>query len=326
MEIHLHVTRRHLVGFAAIAAAALGGVAYAAIPGPGGLLTACQLSSNGSLRLIDPSLPSGPLSRCTSNETQVQWNQQGQPGASGQDGKDGAGPTVTQLAAGDTHCSAGGASIADAAGGVAYVCNGATGQAGRPGRDGAPFSGTFTSPNGHFTLTVADGGVSIVGPDSAVSLPAAGGIVIHGGDIETVADDVETAVAHDETTTVGHDRTQVVGNDTATTIAHNRTESVGNDESVTIAGDRTVTVHKGDSVRVDLTRRVTVGGDELIQVSGGRSDHLGGLLALRASGGASILASSIDLNGMGGCKPAARQTDLVSSTQITTGSTTVCIG
>ena len=165
MEIHLQVRRRHLVVLAALAAAVIGGVAYAALPGAGGVLTACQLNSNGSLRLVDPSLSSGPLSRCTPNETQVQWNAQGQPGAPGANGKDGTSPTVAQLAVGDSHCPAGGASITDAAGNVAYACSGAAGQPGRPGKDGAPFDGTFTSPNGQFRLTVADGGVTIIGPD-----------------------------------------------------------------------------------------------------------------------------------------------------------------
>lgn len=310
MEIHLQVGRRHLVVPAVIAAAVLGGVAYAAIPDAGGAFTACRLDSNGSLRLIDPSLSSGPLSRCTANETQVQWNEQGQAGVS---------PTVVQLAAGDAHCSTGGASITDAAGAVAFVCNGAAGAPGQPGKDGAPFAGTFTSPNGQFTLTVADGGVTIVGPDSSISLPAAGGIRIQ-------ANDVTTEVAHDETTVVGHNRTVAVGNDQSTSIGHNRTDVVSNDESVEITGNRTETVHKGETIRVDRSRNAQIGLDDVLSVSGNRSEHVGAALQVQAAGAASIAGGLLSLGGAGGCNPAARVGDLVSPTAILTGSATVCIG
>lgn len=330
MDIRIHVGRRAVplvaVGIVLFAA---GGVAYATIQDSGGALTACRLNSNGQLRLIDPSASTGPLSRCTANETLVTWNQQGAAGpagAPGKDGKDGKSPTVAQLAAGDAHCAAGGASLTDASGTVAYVCNGAKGADGRPGKDGAPFDGTFTSPNGQFKLTVSDGGINIVGPDSTVSLPAGGGIFIIGGDIETVANNSTTQVAHDETTSVGHDRTETIGNDEATTVGRDRTRTVGRNEAITITGNRTETVHQGETITVDANRSTNVGGDDLIRVSGGRSDHIGGQLDLRASAGASVVATSIALNGMSNCKPAARVNDQVNSTQILTGSTNVCIG
>jgi hypothetical protein len=78
---------------ALIAAAILGGVAYATIPGDGSVFTACMLKNIGTIRLIDPSLPSSNLmSHCTSLEVQVSWNQKGQPGiagSAGTAGKDG---------------------------------------------------------------------------------------------------------------------------------------------------------------------------------------------------------------------------------------------
>ena len=299
---------------AVIAAAVLGGVAYAAIPDAGGVYTACKLNATGTIRLIDPSLGSSSLlSHCTALEARITWNQSGRPGVS---------PTVAQLAAGDSHCGgAGGASITDATGNVAYVCNGAAGQQGQqgqPGKDGAPFSGTFTSPNGQFTLTVADGGVSIVGPDSSVSLPAAGGITIRGGRVLLHADDFDTEVMHDASTFVGHDRVENVGNDDTRHIGGDRTEAVD--------GNDALTVHKAETLTVDRDRHLTVGGNDLVRISGGRSDDVSGLLSLRASGGASIQGSTIALNGMGACKPAARQDDFVNSIQILTGSPTVCIG
>ena len=37
-----------------------------------------------------------------------------------------------------------------------YVCSGV---AGVPGQDGQPFSGTFTSPNGVYSISVTDAGI-----------------------------------------------------------------------------------------------------------------------------------------------------------------------
>ena len=67
-----------------LAAAIAGGVAYATIPGDGKVFTACMAKNIGTIRLIDPSLPSGNLmSRCTSLEKEVSWNQTGTPGLPG---------------------------------------------------------------------------------------------------------------------------------------------------------------------------------------------------------------------------------------------------
>jgi type VI secretion system Hcp family effector len=68
-----------------------GGIAYAAIPDGGNVYTACMLKSTGTIRLIDPSLPSSNLmSHCTPLEQQLSWNQVGQPGAAGAKGATGA--------------------------------------------------------------------------------------------------------------------------------------------------------------------------------------------------------------------------------------------
>jgi hypothetical protein len=65
--------------------AVAGGVAYATIPDAAGVYTACKLNALGTIRLIDPALPSTSLlQHCnTSFETQISWNQQGQPGPQG---------------------------------------------------------------------------------------------------------------------------------------------------------------------------------------------------------------------------------------------------
>jgi len=228
MDIRIHLGRRAvLVLVLVLGLLAAAGVAYATIPDGGGVYTACKLNATGTIRLIDPSGPSSSLlSHCTVLESQITWNQKGQPG---DPGKDGSSPTVTQLQVGDSHCATGGgASITDAAGHVAYVCNGATGadgQPGQPGKDGAPFNGTFTSPNGQFTLTVADGGVTIAGPDSSISLPAAGGIVIN---------------ASKESTTVGGDRTESVGGSDSLDVRGNRTEHVS--ASLSIASSASASI------------------------------------------------------------------------------------
>lgn len=151
---------------AAVAAFAIaGGLAYAAIPDAAGVIHGCYRTSTddqkGQLRVVED-----PAS-CRSNELPIQWNQQGAPGLDGEDGADGAdgvSPTVARLAAGDPNCPAGGAAITDVAGTTAYVCNG------QDGADGSPFSGTFTSPNGQYSISVTDAGVTVASPDSSIQV------------------------------------------------------------------------------------------------------------------------------------------------------------
>ena len=169
--------RRLAISVVAMLAAA-GGIAYAAIPGAGNIYTGCMLKNVGTVRLIDSTLPSSNLmSHCTALETQISWDQQGQkgepgspglPGKNGADGVNGISPRVAQLPLHDSHCPAGGAAITDAAGATAYVCSGADGQS---GKDGQPFAGSFASPNGLFSLTVADSGIELEGPNATLSLP-----------------------------------------------------------------------------------------------------------------------------------------------------------
>lgn len=84
----------------AVGIVALGGVAYASIPSGRGVYTACY-TTNGSLRLIDPSLGSGNQhGHCIAREKQIQWNQAGQPGPQGATG--GAGLAGPAGAAGPT--------------------------------------------------------------------------------------------------------------------------------------------------------------------------------------------------------------------------------
>lgn len=153
-----------------------GGIAYAAIPDAGtGVYHACMLKNIGTIRIIDPD-----KQHCSASlETEITFNQrgpkgdqgiqgmQGPPGAPGRDGANGTSPTVAQLASGDSHCPAGGAAITDAVGTTAYVCSSQNGQA---GADGAPFAGTFTSPNGLYSISVADTGVTVLGPGASIGV------------------------------------------------------------------------------------------------------------------------------------------------------------
>jgi hypothetical protein len=146
-----------------------GGFAYAAIPDEAGVIHGCYRTSTddqkGQLRVVESA------ASCRSNELPIEWNVTGAPGAQGPagedgaDGADGTSPTVSQLGPGNGQCDNGGAAITDAAGTTAYVCSGANGQA---GADGDPFSGTFTSPNGQYSISVTDSGVSLASPDSSI--------------------------------------------------------------------------------------------------------------------------------------------------------------
>jgi hypothetical protein len=105
---HLRRRRWPVVCAALLASAtAAAGVAYAAIPDGSGVFTACEQTSNGSIRLIDPSLGSGShLGHCTAQETQVSWNEQGPTGPQGPTGAQGT-PGADGAAAGFSAASTG---------------------------------------------------------------------------------------------------------------------------------------------------------------------------------------------------------------------------
>jgi hypothetical protein len=129
------------------------GIAYASIPWAGNVYNACMLKGIGTIRLIDKSLPSTNLmSHCADKETEISWNQAGQPGPAGPAGQQGLkgdpGPPGTNGANGtngtsvttssepaDANCADGGVQLT-AANGVSYVCNGKDGTDGTSGVDG----------------------------------------------------------------------------------------------------------------------------------------------------------------------------------------------
>ena len=132
---------------AVVASALAGGVAWATIPDSSGVIQGCY-DSGGNVKVV-AALP------CPRGYTPFQWNQQGLKGDPGANGAPGASPTVSQLEPGDSNCPAGGAAITDAAGSTAYVCGGAK------GADGQSFAGTFTSPNGQYSINVTDAGITV---------------------------------------------------------------------------------------------------------------------------------------------------------------------
>lgn len=153
------MNRKRLLTVAAgavVAVAIACGIAYATIPGAGNVYSACMVKGVGTIRLIDKSLPSTNLmSHCTDKESEISWNQAGQPGpaglqgakgepgapgkdgangTSGTNGKDGVSVTSASEPAG-ANCVGGGVQLT-AANGVTYVCNGKEGADGKDGTDG----------------------------------------------------------------------------------------------------------------------------------------------------------------------------------------------
>ncbi len=89
------LARRPVVIAVAVAGLAVtgAGVAQASIPDSAQTYTGCMLNNVGTLRLIDPSLGShNPMGHCFGRETQVTWNQKGQPGDPGPTGPAGPRP------------------------------------------------------------------------------------------------------------------------------------------------------------------------------------------------------------------------------------------
>jgi hypothetical protein len=256
--------------------AAAAGIAYAAIPDSNGVYTACMLNKVGTVRLIDPSLPASNLmSHCTSVETTLTFNQQGPPGAAGspgapgKNGADGVSPTVSQLPNGDPNCGAGGAAITDAGGHTAYVCNGAD------GKDGQAFSGTFTSANGQFSITVDDTGIALAGPSNSIKLKPDGSVAALAG----TSFDVTSGGA-----------TELVSGTSLDLQSGGATSLVAGSSLNTTSGSATSL--NTDSLNVQTTKGATVTvGTSLNASVGGAANVLAGSLDLKATGTAILEAT-----------------------------------
>ena len=77
-----------------VTALVVGGIAYATIPGPNGVISGCYSNKTGALRVIDTS-----KTTCVAKtETQLEWNQKGATGANGSNGAPGASGVVSAQA------------------------------------------------------------------------------------------------------------------------------------------------------------------------------------------------------------------------------------
>jgi Collagen triple helix repeat (20 copies) len=178
------------------------GVAYATIPDGNGVYTGCMLNGVGTLRLIDPSLSSTDLkSHCTKFETQITWNEQGQPGPQGPQGPKGdtgaqgpqglngdtglAGPAGPQGPKGDTGAK-GDTGPQGAQGDTG--AKGDTGPAGSAGPQGPPGPATLSGAacttadgqTGQIVITTAPNGTTQLS-DNSVSLTCKGSGPCKGG-------------------------------------------------------------------------------------------------------------------------------------------------
>lgn len=285
--------RRDIVAAAAgavVITVLAGSVAWAAIPGEGGIYTACMLKNVGTVRLIDKSLPASNLmSHCKpALEVEIRWNQQGQAGPQGiqgppgDDGDDGTSPTVVQLAPGDPNCLAGGAAITDTAGSTAYVCSG------QDGADGEPFAGTFTSPNGEYSISVANDGIVLShGSDASILLTGSNVAIASGSGFQLTAGGNVLVTAGGEL---------AAGSGTGTTLQSGNTFSIDSATSISASAGSTVAVQSGSSTTV------------------------------QASSGLSLVGSQVRLNAGSSCAAAARLGDTVVAGSIASGSSTVCVG
>jgi hypothetical protein len=177
------------------------GIAYAT-GGGNDVIYACKLKSVGTVRLIQPGR-SGLQGRCSSLETEVTWNQKGQPGAAGPKGNPGpAGPkgdtgaTGAQGLKGDTGATGAqglkgdtGATGAQGLKGDTGATGaqglkgdtGATGAQGLKGDTGATGAKGATGATGATGPAGADGQAGLAGYQVVqTSAPAAPGITITG--------------------------------------------------------------------------------------------------------------------------------------------------
>jgi hypothetical protein len=304
---------------ALVAAAAAGGIAYAAIPDAAGVYHGCIHKNTGALRVIDSA-----SQQCNAaSERAITFNQQGPAGIS---------PSVAQLASGDSHCAAGGAAITDAAGSTAYVCNGSDGA---DGQDGDSFDGTFTSPNGQYSLSVTDAGILLTS-----SLGAQ--VRIDGKLVTASAPEMLSLFGQDIRMSASREMQQFSGTDFVVTAARGLGLTVGTDYGLNVGRDATATVGRnlaasvGADATVDVGQNVaaSVGGDATVDISRsldlvtavGASFDFGANATFHSGGNTSFSGSQIRLNAGSSCSRVARVGDSVSPTNITTGSLTVCAG
>jgi hypothetical protein len=164
---------------------AVAGVGYATIPDSGKVYTACMLKNVGTVRLIDPSLPTkNVMSHCTALESAITWNQQGNagaPGLPGPKGDTGAAGATGQVGAKGNPGPAGPAGATGAQGQKGDAGpQGSKGDPGVAGAGGAPGPVGGTGPQGaqgDDGPTGADGQTGPQGPPGSAGPAGAGATV-----------------------------------------------------------------------------------------------------------------------------------------------------
>lgn len=266
-----------------------GSIAWAAIPDGSGTINACYGKVGGIVRVIDAT----KREKCIAGlETALSWNQRG---AQGVPGAPGTSPTVAQLVAGDEHCPAGGAAITDALGSTAYVCSGSDGEAGQDGED---FNGSFTSPNGRYSLRVGDDGI-VLSSD--------------GRDVLTIVD--SNAVVNAESVGITSDLTTNVQSGLSTAIASGSTLDITTGASATLTTGANLSVATGAATTMSTGTNlgVTAGGNTSINVAKDTQLTTRGV-AISASGAASVsTATNLDVQA-GGATQFVTGTDATIST------------
>lgn len=126
--------------------AALGGGAWAAIPGPEGIIHGCYNRHNGAVRVID----TATRQRCRRRESELDWDEVGPPGPRGGAGKTGkTGPTGKTGLTGKT-----GAPGSPGAPGVSNAYS--VGQSGSVALSPTPVSVlAMTVPSGNYVVTAS---------------------------------------------------------------------------------------------------------------------------------------------------------------------------
>lgn len=160
--------RRPLVIAAVVLAAAVaslaGREAYASLRAdPGNVIKACYKPSNGTVYILGRD---SSRTRCQPGDEAIQWNVQGPKGDDGPQGPRGAtgpqgpqGETGPQGPKGDTGAQG------------PQGERGPAGPQGPPGSSGSGgFDGTYTSPNGLYSLSVTNRGIVLKGPGGALTI------------------------------------------------------------------------------------------------------------------------------------------------------------
>jgi Collagen triple helix repeat (20 copies) len=251
--------------------ALVGGVAYATIPDSGQVYTGCMLKGVGTIRLIDTSLPTSNLmSHCTALETQVSWNQQGQPGSAGPKGATGAaGATGATGATGPAGPSGPKGDTGDTGAIGPQGSKGDTGSPGAAGDTGATGPAGSVGPQGDKGDKGDAGDLGAAGPAGvAGDVGPAGPAGTNGADGVSVT---STALAAGDANCPNGGSKFTAAN--GTTFACNGADGSGgaaldqSGSSVFGTGTLTVTFASGLTLVPGLTMTLTATSDEFVYVS-----------------------------------------------------------